>query len=63
MNGLGREWIADTNRVVLASAPEKPGVPVPSDEELLAAFGAVSAASIEPWADGPADPDSSDEEA
>ena len=55
VNGLGREWIADTNRVVLASAPEKPGVPVPSDEELLAAFGAVSAASIEPWADGPAD--------
>jgi zinc protease len=55
VNGLGREWISDTNRVVLASAPEKPDVPVPSDEELLAAFGAVSAASIEPWAEGPAD--------
>ena len=54
VNGLGREWISDTNRVVLASSPEKPGVQVPSDEELLAAFGAVGTASIEPWADGPA---------
>ena len=55
VNGLGRAWISDTNRVVLAAVPEKPGVPVLSDEELLAVFASVSTASIEPWAEGPSD--------
>jgi len=40
---------------VLAAVPEKPGVPVLSDEELLAVFASVSTASIEPWAEGPSD--------
>ena len=55
VNGLGRAWISDTNRVVLAAVPEKPGVPVLSDEELLAVFASVSAATIEPWAESDSD--------
>jgi zinc protease len=50
VNGLGRAWIADSNRVVLSAVPEKPGVTVPTDAQLLAVFAAASSASIAPWA-------------
>lgn len=55
VDGLGRAWISDENRVVLAASPEKPGVTAPTDEDLLAAFEAADTASIEPWDAGPAD--------
>lgn len=55
VNGLGRAWISDTNRVVLSAVPAKPGVPVPTDEQLLAVFAAASSASIEPWAESDSD--------
>ena len=55
VNGLGRTWISDTNRVVLSAVPAKPGVPVPTDEQLLAVFAAASSASIEPWAESDSD--------
>jgi zinc protease len=34
VNALAREWMTDRNRVVMASLPEKPGVPVPTEAEL-----------------------------
>jgi len=34
VNALAREWMTDRNRVVTASLPEKPGVPVPTEAEL-----------------------------
>jgi zinc protease len=34
INALAREWMTDRNRVVAASLPEKPGVPVPTEAEL-----------------------------
>jgi len=55
VNGLGRAWISDSNRVVLSAVPAKPGVPVPTDEQLLAVFAAANSASIEPWADSDSD--------
>ena len=55
VNGLGRAWISDSNRVVLSAVPAKPGVPVPTDEQLLAVFAAANSASIEPWAESDSD--------
>jgi zinc protease len=51
VNRLGRAWITDENRVILASAPQKPGVPVPSDSALLAVFGQVENAQVAAYAD------------
>ncbi len=55
VNRLAKEWIVDTNRVILVSAPEKEGVEVPSDEDLLAVFSAVGAAEITAYEDAVAD--------
>jgi len=55
VDGLGRDWISDTNRVVLAATPEKPGVTAPTGEDLLAVFDSAGTATIEPWDAGPAD--------
>ncbi|MEE9133191.1 MAG: insulinase family protein [Gemmatimonadota bacterium] len=55
INRLAKEWIVDTNRVILVSAPEKEGVEVPSDEDLLAVFSAVGAAKITAYEDAVAD--------
>jgi len=38
VNKLASGWITDTNRVIIANSPEKPGVKVPTREELLAVF-------------------------
>ena len=53
VNRLGRDWISDSSRVLLASTPEKPGRSAPSEEELLAVFEAAAAAAAEvsPWDD------------
>jgi zinc protease len=57
VNRLGRDWISDTNRVLLAATPEKPGLDVPAEDELLDVFAAaaVSAAAVGPWEDADAD--------
>ena len=34
INALAREWMTDKNRVVMASLPEKPGIPVPTEAQL-----------------------------
>ncbi len=41
VNGLAREWLTNRNRVVLVNAPEKDGVSVPTEQELLNAIDAV----------------------
>jgi zinc protease len=46
VNELGRRWITETNRIVAASAPDKPDVKVPDDQQLLAVFRRVDAETI-----------------
>ena len=46
VNALGRAWITDRNRVITLSAPEKAGAPVPTEQELLAAFQRADAATV-----------------
>jgi zinc protease len=49
VNALGREWISDRNRVVAVAAPEKAGVAVPTEAELLRVFGTVDGATVAAW--------------
>lgn len=55
VNAVGRDWIRDTDRVILAASPEKDGVAVPDEMALAAVFGAARSASIEPWEDATSD--------
>ena len=49
VNRLAREWITDENRVIIAQAPIKDGVPVPSEAELLAVFDKAAKATVVAW--------------
>lgn len=51
VNRLAVARVGEANRVVLAGAPQKEGVSVPSEEDLLAVFDRVSVAEIEPYVD------------
>jgi zinc protease len=55
VNAVGRDWIRDTDRVILAASPDKDGVAVPDETALAAVFGAARTASIEPWDDATSD--------
>ncbi|CAA9350875.1 MAG: Probable zinc protease pqqL, partial [uncultured Gemmatimonadaceae bacterium] len=49
VNTLARGWIADSNRVIVAQAPDKAGVRAPTREELLAAFERAARAPLAPY--------------
>jgi zinc protease len=51
INSLGKEWLTEENRVIVVSAPEKEGLHVPTEEELLAVFDAVEEKEITPYVD------------
>jgi zinc protease len=50
-NALAREWITDGNRVIMVQGPERAGLTLPSQQELLAAFAAVKAQDIAAYQD------------
>ncbi len=49
VNALARAWITDRSRVIMINAPEKEGVTVPAEEELLEVFTRVAATEIAPY--------------
>jgi zinc protease len=51
VNRLAREWIIDRNRVILASAPEREDVRVPTEEALLTIFSTVESAEVPAYVD------------
>ncbi len=51
VNGLAKEWSPDGNRVVLVSAPDKPGLVIPDQKRLAAAIAAASSKPLQPYAD------------
>ncbi len=55
VNRLAKEWMRDTNRVVMVNAPEKEGVLLPDEEELLAAIESVDELEIAPYEDSTRD--------
>jgi len=55
INQLSAARVGEKNRVVLVGAPEKEGVAVPSEEDLMAVFDRVSNAEIEAYVDATTD--------
>jgi zinc protease len=51
INRLSEEWITESNRVVMVSAPEKEGLSVPSEEDLQTVLASVEDADIQPYVD------------
>jgi zinc protease len=51
VNGLAREWMPEGNRVVVVSAPQKPGVQVPDEAAMAAAIKAAASKPITAYAD------------
>ncbi len=49
VNTLAQSWITDKNRIVIAEAPAKPGVAVPTQPQLLAVFDRATKASVTPY--------------
>ncbi len=52
VNSLAKAWISDENRVVIVTGPEKEGVVMPTEQEILAVLKDVEQADIEPYDDG-----------
>jgi zinc protease len=55
VNAVARAWLAERNRVILVDAPDKEGVTVPTEAELLAVFDLVDGKEIAPYEDAVAD--------
>lgn len=51
VNGIGRGWLDDSNRVVLVTAPQKDGVRLPDDAALGALIAAAADAELTPYVD------------
>ena len=54
INELAADWFPDRNRLVVVSAPEAAGVPLPGEAELAAVVRAASAKRLEPYVDAAA---------
>jgi zinc protease len=52
VNALAEKWIIDKNRVVVITAPQKEGLQLPTEEELLKTLADVKTMTIEPYSDG-----------
>ena len=55
INQLAEEWITEKNRVVLAQAPEKTGLRIPSEENFRAIFESVEKKELQPYVDNVSD--------
>jgi len=55
VNAIAREWLVDSNRVVIVQAPEKADAPVPTREQLLSVFDSVRSKRIDAYIDRVAD--------
>ena len=51
INNLAKKWVTDHNRVVTVYAPEKEGLTIPTEDELLAVFSEIKSIDIEPYVD------------
>ena len=51
VNSLAKEWAPDGNRVVVVSAPEKPGLTMPTEAQLAAVMAGAAAKPLTAWVD------------
>ena len=55
VNALASAWTGEANRVIAVTAPEKPDLEVPGENELMSVFAAVDEEVIEPYVDDVSD--------
>jgi zinc protease len=55
VNALAEKWITYDNRVVIITAPDKPGTPIPSEDDVFALLENVSKKDIQPYIDNVSD--------
>ena len=55
INALAGEWTSEKNRVISVDAPQKEGLEVPAQEDLLAVFARVDQKEITPYEDAVSD--------
>ena len=51
VNRVGKDWISDSNRVIVVTAPEKPGLAIPSESELKTVLSSSAKIEIKPYTD------------
>jgi len=51
VNRVGQEWLLDDDRVVLVTTPDKPGLVLPTEEQLLAAMDLGDTEWLRPYID------------
>jgi zinc protease len=51
INGLTEQWLSDQSRVILVNSPEKPGIAVPDENEILAAFKDIESEEVPAYED------------
>lgn len=51
LNALAKTWIPESNRVVVVSAPEKPGLTLPTDAQLMRAMSGAAAKPLTAFVD------------
>jgi zinc protease len=49
VNTLARNWIRDDNRVIIVQAPQKDGLRVPTEQDILALFDRASKVALQPY--------------
>ncbi|MDN5213602.1 insulinase family protein [Fulvivirgaceae bacterium BMA12] len=52
VNALASRWVKNTNRVVVITAPDKEGVTIPNEDEVLKMLALASSEEIAPYDDG-----------
>ena len=55
VNGLAVEWLQERGRVVMANAPEKQDLRIPTEEDIQGVFASVAGKDIEPYEDAAVD--------
>ena len=51
VNAVGRTWVSDRNRVVMVTAPEREGLKLPEEDELLAVLERIGEREVEAYVD------------
>lgn len=51
INGLAKEWFTDRNRLVVVTAPDKPGIVIPDEQKLAAVIKTAPDKDLKPYVD------------
>ncbi len=55
VNQLAKKWVTDENRVIVITGPDKPNVPMPTENDVLGILESVKQLDIKPYIDNVSD--------